>query len=75
MFSLTATDIGVFSRMITGNVFFKIEIKKKLKKFYSSTAAMASRMRSFDQAPVIQRVDGVTIKSIIISVQHVSIGY
>lgn len=28
MFSLTATDIGVFSRMITGNVFFKIEIKK-----------------------------------------------
>ena len=31
MFSLMATDIGVFTRLITGNVFFKIEIKKNLK--------------------------------------------
>ena len=58
MFSLMATDIGSIHRHDS--------LKSKFKKFYSSTASMASRMRSFDQAPVIQRVDGVTIKSIII---------
>ena len=71
MFSLMATDIGVFTRMITGNVFFKIEIKKVL--FLHCCHGVTHAL--FWPGASYLRVDGVTIKSIIISVQYVSIGY